>query len=1219
MIEYYEYLSERDKDDVQILPSSSSFKFGPGPLIMSQGVAIMPAYVAGYRKEIAFDIVQADVPLLLSLQNLKSLNLSIQYSDKGKDTAVHNGVMFELELSQGHHWISLSRSGSDKSIISKPIQNAANYHHPESETLSVIRSVHQDSVSSLLTKKSVFSNDDSKCLQELRKVHTIQGHMGRDRLEANLKRANEWDNRFTSLLDTLYSTCPNVSCRSTPHIKKGPVAAFQQANKFGDIVAADLKIRSDGKSILYLVDYATSFVLATFIDSKSCTEITEKIIMMWYGNGLPRIGMLLTDNGAEFNGIQLNEFLSRFNTVKRNTSPYHPEMNGKCERIHGLVDLNMSKILNDNSVNDINDNIALAFAIAAYNLSDMSSGYSPVQLVFGPQDCLTSVVNQSLSQAEPWDPHLRYAQLLKVRQEAVLNHLQIVTQSKFRNIILRKATPSSEPKTVGQWVYVKRNGHYEGPGQVCASLNRQCQVVIGSKYINAAFSDLIPLTQDEINLIPAISNRIDPLTDTIGRIVSQSAPVTTLDTDTIITTTIEHASTHADNRNTDQTQAPVINNSDSIDTDAQSTELDHTVVENSSQNSENNVSLDHTTLDATSKFVKGDILQIKSSNGWKTVRIESKYRHKYAKNRAKYRFRYIDNPSSAVTFEDFNQIAWREMPTDNCSGQNEADTINTERTASNIYLSQADIQQHCQLSEGEIHTVFATTVPYHLHNRPDCLEAKKKELESIKRFDTFKEVKVSTLSDQQKESIIPCSWVIVEKGTEGNIRTKARLVARGDKELNVADIRSDSPTGSKIGLRLLLSTCASKGWKCKSIDFKNAFLQGMPLDREVFMLPPKDYRNEYPDIVWRLVKPLYGLKDASRQWNLKIDIDFKNVNLTQSSLDQALYFIRDNANTLIGILLIHVDDCIFGGTEIFHKTVIKPITDKYEISSEDIGEFTFTGWNLRQTDKGITISQSDYLESVDIDKFDPLKNPSGNKTDLLDHELQILFRQAVGTLGWLTHISKPHFAYYTAHFSTKVMKATNEDSRLMHRTLLKTKTDNATINISNLGPVEDWKIVSLSDSSWTRTKDFESIHGNITALYGSNNNCNLLDWQAVKADPPSSSAMAAEADGCVLALGKIQMVQYLMKEVFSIPKPQAAMYTDSKSLNECVATSSVIKDKRMYINVAGLRSMASKDQVKLNWIEGNNMAADALTKHTASKDQILQLMNESKLTFIPQF
>ena len=246
----------------------------------------------------------------------------------------------------------------------------------------------------------------------------------------------------------------------------------------------------------------------------------------------------------------------------------------------------------------------------------------------------------------------------------------------------------------------------------------------------------------------------------------------------------------------------------------------------------------------------------------------------------------MGNPNSAVTFEDFNKIDWRQLPTDN---QIEAPT--SDSTASNIYLSQTNIEQHCKVAAGEVHTVFATTVPYHLHNREDCIEAKKKELASIKSFNTFKEVDISTLSDDQKRHIIPCSWVIVEKGTQGNIKTKARLVARGDKEQHSEEIRSDSPTGSKLGLRLLLSICASKGWKCKSIDFKNAFLQGMPLDREVFMLPPKDYRMEHPNIVWLLIKPLYGLKDASRRWNIKIDIDFISVKLIQCGLDQAFYFI----------------------------------------------------------------------------------------------------------------------------------------------------------------------------------------------------------------------------------------------------------------------------------------------------------------------------------------
>ena len=83
----------------------------------------MPAYMAGFRKELAFDIVAADVPLLLSLQNLKSLDLIIQYRNNGTDTATHRGVQFELELAQGHHWLSLSKAGSIRSIVTRPLQH----------------------------------------------------------------------------------------------------------------------------------------------------------------------------------------------------------------------------------------------------------------------------------------------------------------------------------------------------------------------------------------------------------------------------------------------------------------------------------------------------------------------------------------------------------------------------------------------------------------------------------------------------------------------------------------------------------------------------------------------------------------------------------------------------------------------------------------------------------------------------------------------------------------------------------------------------------------------------------------------------------------------------------------------------------------------------------------------------------------------------------------
>ena len=68
----------------------------------------MPAYIAGFRKELAFDIIAADVPLLLSLQNLKSFDLTIQYRKNGADTTTHK---LELEL---------AKAGSIRSIISRP-------------------------------------------------------------------------------------------------------------------------------------------------------------------------------------------------------------------------------------------------------------------------------------------------------------------------------------------------------------------------------------------------------------------------------------------------------------------------------------------------------------------------------------------------------------------------------------------------------------------------------------------------------------------------------------------------------------------------------------------------------------------------------------------------------------------------------------------------------------------------------------------------------------------------------------------------------------------------------------------------------------------------------------------------------------------------------------------------------------------------------------------
>merc|ERR1712229_25437 len=58
-----------------------------------------------------------------------------------------------------------------------------------------------------------------------------------------------------------------------------------------------------------------------------------------------------------------------------------------------------------------------------------------------------------------------------------------------------------------------------------------------------------------------------------------------------------------------------------------------------------------------------------------------------------------------------------------------------------------------------------------------------------------------------------------------------------------------------------MALSANFNFKIVSMDIRAAFLQVKTLDREVFVRPPKDQEKE--GVIWKLLKPLYGLDDAS--------------------------------------------------------------------------------------------------------------------------------------------------------------------------------------------------------------------------------------------------------------------------------------------------------------------------------------------------------------------
>ena len=69
-------------------------------------------------------------------------------------------------------------------------------------------------------------------------------------------------------------------------------------------------------------------------------------------------------------------------------------------------------------------------------------------------------------------------------------------------------------------------------------------------------------------------------------------------------------------------------------------------------------------------------------------------------------------------------------------------------------------------------------------------------------------------------------------------QAKARLVVRGFEEAFI--LPRDSPTVGKGAMQTVLAIASSTKWVVKTTDIKSAFLQGKELDRDVYIIPPRE-------------------------------------------------------------------------------------------------------------------------------------------------------------------------------------------------------------------------------------------------------------------------------------------------------------------------------------------------------------------------------------------
>ena len=1253
---YVQTLSDKDKADIREYVGKSRFKFGAEEIFTSLKEAALPFYIAGRRKILKVDVVSAQVPLLIGLPVLKQLELGMQYSNGGQDYAFYDGVRFRVYYRQGHHYMRISHQGSIDSI------DEAEHNKPTFATF--------------MAKAKVF--DPAKVRQQLKQLHTNYAHLPHLKMIQIIKDAGQYEPQMEQILEEIMSNCPVKRCRTKDNTQAGPKAAFHSAKRLGDLVSVDLKIRASGKHIMYLVDYATNFVVAGLIQGKSSLECARVLVQKWYGAGLPRIATLLSDNGLEFTGESFVSILKKFSTLRKLTTPFHPASNGLCERVHSVVDINMAKLQEADS--SLSDEAALTWAVMAYNYTPTYTGFAPGQLVFGLNNVLIPAQDLTVVECQDNDDagH-RYLKELKAREEAIINHNVIRNSRRLRELLHSRSRPTPQPKPVGSWVWYWRHNEWQGPAQVGHSLGSECSVREGNQWYNCKHAELLPLNAGELQRFNLEQNHEpepqatevlpEPIeSDTIQLEVSlpqllsrkstkppgpqvdaseprnsdpsrggtrkDSQPCDLLEQEEAGSSQSpdsssprsgagtrnssqsspeqgsehqagqagQHDSSHSPNQ---ASQEPSISDQSSVHNEPppqQEQNIPPVVtagqsasVDPSSQARDELPRISQETLERPPIDVREmplrkneevrivcpqskNVVDVKILNGFKKPSQKSWYR--------------ILQPDGTKSVLDFNEICWDYKPSHN-------------------YHTKAIIQP------GKTLKAFHTVIHPKFHKNPAIIEAKHAEIQNHIKFGTFEILDVNSLTPKQKQNIIPSTWAVVWKGTDTDGKYKARLCARGDLEPNVDEIRTDAPTSSKDFIRLLLTVAASNSWKLHSLDFTAAFIQGKTLDRELFMNPPPDIRAQNPGKIFKIIKRLYGLKDASRGWCTEIRDHLIQAGMKQSAMDKAVFFQHDAQGQLSGLVITHIDDFLYAGTPRFHETVIKGVQKRYVIGSVEDTRMTFTGWELSQTQEGITLKQDTYADSIKLEPFEHFRRFTAKDEQILGENDQTLFRKMVGILNWLVTSSRPGLAHACNKASASLGKATRAEAKAVLRTLEKVKGEKETLKFSNLGPCKNWELEVFSDAALGRAADPETYIGNIAFIKGKGLR-NVLNWHAGKLNIPTASILDAESEGVTESYGKIKYFRFIFQELFGSQIP-ATIHTDSKSLHQTVLSDNSIRNRRISAAVATIRAIQVKveEQITLHWVKGLANLSDPLTKPNANLANLKNVLRTGKT--LPEF
>ena len=847
---------------IQTNVSNNSLKFGVGSAQKSLGEYVVPIKLGTKNFMLTTDVIETDIPCLLSKTAMIKSSMIINMANNSIDMF---GQKFDMvNVPSGHSAVVIEPYNLSKA----------------------------DEFYSFVTLEENTEYD----LKKIKHIHEQLGHPGRHTMEIMLRNAGFLNMNMKTTLNKLYETC--ATCFIHKKAKTKPKVSAPMSQNFNETICMDLKVwPKHGVIILYIIDTFSRFTAAFIIPNKKPESILKPFLDSWILTrfGAPR--SILVDNGGEFVNKKMTDLCQNFNIRIFTTAGYSPFQNGICERNHATVDEIIDKMMTSGKYKSVRE--ALNAAIFAKNIRTSTLGFSPFQIVFGSNPRIPGAIENE----PPAESGMTITSLVQKRLQSIFDARKAMAEVENKSR-LKAAEKSShvakfQAYNIGDEVYFRmgNSSKWSGPGKIVAQDNKLIFIRHGRHLIVASQSRVQLANQNngvDINKYSLQINSTGLPGHYNEEITSQNQETSDSESENL---NEEEHEMHYETE-TQQIEEVFFFFFEEVVTESNGNDFqDFTPTPESNINTKSNSNVTWKSK-KKGKIIKsyersqprlypktGNYVFLKPKdekiNRWDRVKIwQCVTKGKQSPSGPYFNWIYEDGRKSGGYIDNF------EWHIEGNINQNEDDIKNDIK--SYIAYDHDELSSKDNESDQEFPNItLVTFLPKDEYDSLKAIKAKELELRHFQSYGVYKEV------DDVGQPRVSSSWVLTKKIINGQDDVKARLVCHGNQqsiwyeELNP---KTDSPTVKRKSIKILIAMAAQFGWSVKSQDVTAAFLQAKDLVREIHVQPPKDLKTEGK--IWRLIKPMYGLDEASFLWYETLKEFLLGLGCEQLINDPAVFYYR---------------------------------------------------------------------------------------------------------------------------------------------------------------------------------------------------------------------------------------------------------------------------------------------------------------------------------------